>query len=481
MDDRSSIVAREDLLTFVNACFASSGQREFYSDGAGQRVSLAFLHAYVAGNYRTLYARCLALDPSHESRARIVTTLLATGRETSDAARAEENALVTRALAELPVHRAMHLLEAIARAGINNRRTRAIVRAYLASRGDAFRAVKYRRSYRRAARSAHVALDAETRAFFGRGWKERRFATPIFEAFRRAHYAAKDVYALPATVAAGLAAKHGIDRGAFLARIAPRMTPTERLRAATAATRDDAAIALDGATLDPTKVASYVLSLPLEVRAARAEELGALLGSAARAAARRAPARYGRVAVVVDRSASSAGSREKARRPLAVAIAVVALLRATSDSVEVFVSGGGALAPGAEMFLVPGGATDLATPVLAALAVRPDLLVVVSDGYENAPAGVAGPVLEAGSRLDRRLLVVHLNPVFDADALAPRALGARIPTVGIREAEDLPTALALARLVHEEGEDGASLGALERLLEARVRHFLAGDHDEEDR
>jgi len=472
MDDRSNQVTREDLLTFVNACFASTGQRELYSDGAGQRVSLAFLHAYVAGNYRALYARTLALGLNHANQTRIVTTLLATGRETRAADRVEEDALVTRALFALPVHRAMHLLEGLAKAGVNNRRTRALTGAYLATPDvKAFRAVKYRRSFRRAALHAHAALDAETCSFFARGWKERRFTTPLYETFRRAHYAEHELYALPFTIAEGLAAKHGVARPAFLARIEGRLTATERLRLR-AASEDGgrAGYRLDGAKLSPTKVASYVLSLPQEVREARADELRALLVASASVAAGRTGARFERVACVVDRSYSSVASREKARRPLAVALGAVALLRASAASLTVHLTGGGEVVPGDELFLSPRGTTDLATPTLRALATSPDLLVIVSDGYENDPAGVVGPVLEAASRLLPRTFVVHLNPVLDAEALAPRALSPRVPTLGIRDAEDLPSLVALARFVR--GDD-TSLAALEQHLAARAHTFLS--------
>ena len=51
-EDRSRRVAREDLVTFINACFSCTGQREFYGDAKGQAVSIDFLHEYTAGNYR---------------------------------------------------------------------------------------------------------------------------------------------------------------------------------------------------------------------------------------------------------------------------------------------------------------------------------------------------------------------------------------------------------------------------------------------
>ena len=54
-------VARQDLVTFINAAYTCTGQREFYGDSRGQRISIAFLHEYIRGNYRRLYSRTLAL------------------------------------------------------------------------------------------------------------------------------------------------------------------------------------------------------------------------------------------------------------------------------------------------------------------------------------------------------------------------------------------------------------------------------------
>jgi hypothetical protein len=41
---RTEQVAREDLVMFINACLACTGQREFYDDAYGQKVSIDFLH-----------------------------------------------------------------------------------------------------------------------------------------------------------------------------------------------------------------------------------------------------------------------------------------------------------------------------------------------------------------------------------------------------------------------------------------------------
>ena len=124
------------------------------------------------------------------------------------------------------------------------------------------------------------------------------------------------------------------------------------------------------------------------------------------------------------------------------------------------------------------GQTDLATPLLAALETRPDLVVVVSDGFDNDPPGGAGEVCRVfRARLDpeRRTSIVHVNPVFDAPHLGPRPLDRSVPTVGLRDAEDLATVLTFARFA----DGGLGIAELEDYLAVRAaelvrRHTPAG-------
>ncbi len=468
MISASERVAREDLVTFLNACHACTGQREFYETGEEQRLGIDFLHEYVLGNYRRLYARTLACGVNHFNQALIVANLLATGRRVSAGERAEEGRLIARALERLPTQRAMHLLEELARRRVNNRRARAIVREYLErARDPDFLAVKYRRSLRRAVSHAHAPLPAERAAFLRQGARSRGYKTPLFEVFRRAHYAREALYELPFSVAEGLAHKFGVPRATFLRRIEPRLTAGERLRLqAASAEALGRAYTLEPAALPLTKLASYALSLPEGERRARAAELDAWLGAAARRAVRRAGASFGRVACVLDRSYSASGSSEKRRRPLALALALSRFLREASASYAAFWT-----APvDDELFVTPFGATDLATPLLDALAWRPDLVVIVSDGCENDPPGAAGEIVRVARAKLGAPPVVHLNPVFDARTFAPRGLGAALPTVGVRDVDEAPMLLTLGLFA----SGGAGLAELERHFEARARAFLEG-------
>ncbi len=459
-------VAREDLLTFVSACFACTGQREFYSDSRGQGVAIGFLHEYVLGNYRSLYARVLACGINDYNQAEIIFRLLASGSRVAPEHRPEEGALIHRALERLPAQRAMRLLERLAKGRVNNRRTRAIVRRYLGNAEQReLRAVKYRRKFRVAAAHTHLPFDGELGGLFVKGWREKVFTTPLFESFRRAHFAEAAIYELPYSIAEGLARRHKVPRDVFLRKIEPRMTSFERLRLQeTTLGVLGTSVRLDPARLPPTRLATYVLSLPRAEREARRAELTAALEVSASRAVVRTNARFGRVACVLDRSWSSSGSSDKRRRPLAVALATAFYVRAAAAEQRSFWT-----FPTSDELLVDAvGQTDLVTPLLAAMEWKPDLVIIVSDGFDNDPPGTAGELLAIARAKGLCPFTLHVNPVFDDVSLGPKPLAVAVPTMGIRDAEDLPTAIAFGAFA----DGGATFADLEAALRARVAHFL---------
>ncbi|MFJ3398480.1 hypothetical protein ACIPM5_15795 [Streptomyces microflavus] len=473
----ADLVAAEDVLLFVNAAITATGQREFRSDAVGQQLSLDFLHAYVLVNYRRVYASSLALDINDHNAARIVLGLLETAGEAGAEERRTEGRLIAARLALLPPQRVYRLFGEVRRAGINNRRTRAIIRDWLAARPDlGHDAVKYRGGVKTAARHIHLRCPegagplAEVGAFLFRPGRLPRYEHRLLDAWRRAHYEQGAVAELPFTVAEGFAARHGMKREVFLKRAAPRMTRLERLRTHSVTQRPE----IDLTAMPLTRLALYVLSLPFEQRAARRTELTGALRTAARRAAGGHAGSWGRVHAVLDDSFSSSGSGQKRRRPLAVALAghhLLEVLAAPGAYRGLWTSG-----RGDALLVRPWGPTPLGMRVLDALepgpgGAAPDRLVIVSDGWDNAPAGLAGEVLRVWrKRLDpgRRTAVVHVNPVYDADGFDVRRLAPGVPTAGIRDAEDLPALVEIARFA--EGRTGAA--ALHAYLDRRVALFL---------
>ncbi|GAB2832667.1 hypothetical protein GCM10022221_34270 [Actinocorallia aurea] len=458
--DAGELIAAEDVLLFVNAAITGTGQREFHTGQTRQGLSLEFLHRYLLGNYREFYAAALALDVNDHNAALIAANLLAEGA-VSDV----EGALIGRRLQDLPPQRVYRLFREVRRAGANNRRVRAIIRDWLRARPDlAFDAVKYRAGLKDAVKHAHLSLEGELGTFLFTPFKPAAYRTPILESWRRAHYDKDAVYELPYTVAEGLAAKRGIKREAFLTGIAPRLTRLERLRLQESGGE---AVKADLTRMPLTRLALYALSLPVAARVERRTELTSALRAAALRTAGGAAGTWGKVAAVLDDSYSASGSAQKRRRPLAVALACHYLLEALAARyVPLWVSGRtDPLLARAE------GPTPLGLRILDGLEHRPDRLVIVSDGWDNAPPGLAGEVLRVWrTRLDPSgaCSIVHLNPVYDAAAFDVRRLAPTVPTAGIRDAENLPALAGLARFA--EGRTGIT--ELNAHLAARVAAYL---------
>lgn len=466
--NRANEVVREDLIMFINACFTCTGQREFYDDAYGQKVSLDFLHDYILANYRLLYCRTLAVGINHFNQIQIILKLLATGKQTTPEYRAEENRLITAALHHLPAHRAWKLLAQIRQQGINNRRARAITKNYINSRSPRleFDAVKYRSKLQAIATHNHLKLDHELNAFLFRKW-EKSFQTKLFEQFRQAYYSASAIYNLPFTVAEGLAVKHKIPREVFLKKIEGQMTANEKLRLQGSASKADVEINIDPHRLSLTKLALYILSLPVNIRQKRQDELHQAMSNSASSAIVRSSIALGKVATVLDRSYSSSGSSEKRRRPLGIALAVHYLLSACAKEYQAFWT----LPVSNPLLVTPRGQTDLATPLLSALAWQPELVVIISDGWENDPPSATAEILRVyRSKLDPqgKVSILHCNPVFNADDFTLKRISPLITSVGIREAEDLPILVQFSRFAEGTG----SLLELENYLAVRAKQLL---------
>jgi hypothetical protein len=471
------VVAAEDVLLFVNAATASTGQREFSQDAGQQAISLSFLHEYMLVNYRELYATTLALGINDHNAMLVIRGLLGSGRDATPEQKAMEGRLIARTLYSLPPPRVFRLFKALQRDGVNNRRTRAIIKEWITGlEGPAYHAVKYRGGFKAGLKHAHVDLgDSEVREFLFGPLKRKPYRTPILEAWRQAHYTSNALYQLPYTVAEGFAAKHGIKREAFLERISTKMTPYERLRT-------------DTESIDPldivqrntlycggehvpwlTRLAVRILAMSLDERAERRAELVDGMRTFAKHEAGELRGTWGRVTAVLDDSFSAFGSPVKRRRPLAVALATHFLLEALAapgQYTPLWVSG-----RDDPLLSYPSGATPLGMRLLDALDTAPDRIVVVSDGWDNSPPGLAAEVLRVWrTRLDPagQVDIVHVNPVFDAEGLDVRALSPLVPSVGIRDAEDLVPLVELAQFA--QGRVG--LPELMAYLDVRVRRFL---------
>lgn len=126
---------------------------------------------------------------------------------------------------------------------------------------------------------------------------------------------------------------------------------------------------------------------------------------------------YGRIGILLDASASMMGSREQALRPMATALALRDVLAHAAEATIVRCGGD---ADG--MLVRPSGATSLAEGLVELLMTHVDAVFVLSDGYENRPAGRFAEVVAAVRGMGVATPIYHLNPVFAAESKGVRQL-----------------------------------------------------------
>jgi len=167
-------------------------------------------------------------------------------------------------------------------------------------------------------------------------------------------------------------------------------------------------------------------------------EILAALDSKASIAAKLLPIVFDKIAIIVDASKSMEGSKEQPMRPLATALSIRDMLQKASSESRTLYCGGFVecndgyvrpsdlpVRPGFEnelKIIRPSHETSLAQLLLDSFVYEPDAIYVISDGYENSPAGRFGDVLRKAREIGIDVPVIHCNPVFAAEAKSVRAL-----------------------------------------------------------
>ncbi|SPT57940.1 MULTISPECIES: hypothetical protein [Actinomadura] len=197
---------------------------------------------------------------------------------------------------------------------------------------------------------------------------------------------------------------------------------------------DEPALALDTlrerpATITATNRGDIAATLVHLYRGGPSEDLYAALGRQVDQAARAFPRFAGTLALVLDASASMRGYGDREWAVLSQAAALRMVLSQVCDRLEVIETGGDERAP--------RGATDLATGVLDALGADPDLVAVVSDGYENVFPGDLARVVAGMPRAGITTPVVFCHAMFTGgDDLALRRPAPSLPQRGFWHQDD---------------------------------------------
>jgi hypothetical protein len=169
----------------------------------------------------------------------------------------------------------------------------------------------------------------------------------------------------------------------------------------------------------------------------------------------------GQLAIVLDLSASMASSGERLYYPAALALVMVQQLRDLVREVVLVQVGGSD--PALQHFSpAPQGASDLATGLLDALRSQPDLVIIISDGYENQRQGDVAQVVAGLKQLEINVPIYQVVPLFaSSENLEQRVFGAGIPVLPLTHEQDIRDLLTYALLA--SAEESLTLREMEQL------------------
>lgn len=450
------------LLEYLSLACTGTGQATYYNTKQEQEAALSQLHATAIAENRRIYALSALLPMNDRSKQLVLLNLLRSGKQRENA---ELEWQLLQAVAKaLPFNRTLNLLLEIQAQGVNNARTRRLGKWLWNRYGDAYRAIKYRAKFRALLRHCHIPEGSNPakaelhRWIFGKVRKAEDVQhNPLLATRLKAVSDYEALFALPFDIARDIAVcQHKCKADEFTQAFAERgqLTRKEQLRA-----QATAAIEVDYRKFSLLELFRHLYLHPSEQGCiartldAKAAELAAGL------------ALPPKVSLVVDNSRSAMGAKERLYHPIAVIAAIARVCLAVKTSqVKAFYVGenpnGG--------FLKAGGGTDLRKPLAAALAERPDLVIVLSDGYENTSAGSVAQILNTTAVRESGIAIIHFNPVAAAETGGVRKIVANLPTFGLSQLEQLPLMALL-------GQAYAQPAVLETFFDRVEQALLGGE------
>jgi hypothetical protein len=420
------------LVEYLSFACTGTGQATFYNIKQEQENILKDLHAIALGENRRIYALSGLLPMNDRSKQMVLFNLLASGKQTQ--APELEWRAIESICGTLPFNRTLNLLLEIKEKGINNSRTRRLG-AWLWKRyGDAYRVIKYRAKFRALLRHCHIPEGKDPGLAELHRWLFDRVRdselveyNPMLKARLAAVKDYDSLFALPFDIAKDMAiCLHNQKADTFTQEFASRgrLTRKEELRAQATA----------GIEVNYRKFTLLELLRHLYAHPEESTKIAPLLTEKANSLASKLTL-LPKVALVIDNSLSTSGSAQRAYYPVAVIEAIARVLLAVKTSeVTAYYTG----EPFDGTRFKPQGATPLREPLVQALVARPDLIIILSDGYENIAAGSVAQIVNTKAVKASQIGIVHLNPVAAAESMGTKKLADSIPSLGISNLEQLP-------------------------------------------
>jgi len=155
----------------------------------------------------------------------------------------------------------------------------------------------------------------------------------------------------------------------------------------------------------------------------------------------------GDVTVVIDASKSMQGSSKRPLHPFLTSLSILSIL----DNIKsvIYVGGKNVKIDDNVSAVIPNGGSDLWRGLVDAVLTGAKKILVISDGYENAPKGMFDHVYSHFKDTGHDFELLHINPVFAADSKtgSVRRLALDVKPMPIENYKFLETEIIFTRMI----------------------------------
>ena len=215
------------------------------------------------------------------------------------------------------------------------------------------------------------------------------------------------------------------------------LTNTQKMTLQNKAQKSGVKVELDWRNYDAVRLYVYAYKMGMT------HDIRQVLNEKARQTAQKVPIGFQHVGILVDGSASMYGDETQAMRPIATACATRDMLMAGSQFSTIRYAGGVVSEDGLVQI---EGDTTLANGVIDLLEKGVDAIFILTDGYENAPAGRVGEVIRLARQIGIDTPIFQASPVMAAEAGGLRQLSESVLTLAVSQPAAMGIGLIKAQL-----------------------------------
>ena len=479
---------------FLDTAATATSRATFYNTRAEQEAAIESVHDALFQTDRGVYATSLLLPGLTDYSRQIgaIRLLRSAQPENNWLSPVQESSILRSLLQALPTQRVLKMFGMLRTARVNNARTRRLILSTVLSGDLEFRAVKYRRKLETALvhawgrRTASILRAVLAKPVADRTDKERqivqrnlgRFVSGDADrveqcvrfilgdeskltlrrlvAYRDAKLDLASGRVLPFETLEGLRSRFHRDSTSaqVLELTKSQLTSGQKIGLQRKASEANVNVEFNPASYDAARLYVYAYEMGLS------EDIRTELARKAQAVAARFPVRFEYAAILLDVSASMMGHDTQAMRPISVALALRDVLAETAARATI-VTSDGRIAPATEL-VQPSGDTSLAAGLVKLLQRKPDVVFVLTDGYENAPAGRFAEVIRAIRKMGVDTPIHQFSPVFSAESRGVRALSSSVPGLPVSKPEAIGLGLLKALFAADIDRGVAALMSMVR-------------------